>query len=76
MYVISLLYRSKGKGQGQFWKGLIPKNLFKLMLHFKSREKLHLYLFNESVSEIKVATYTILEDKKWNTKDLKSLYIY
>ena len=36
------------------------------MLHFKSSEKLQLYLFNESVSEIKVAT--MLEDKKWNTK--------
>ena len=36
------------------------------MLHFKSSEKLHLYLFTESISEIKVAT--ILEDKKWKTK--------
>lgn len=61
-----LRYRSKGKGQGQFWKRLILKNLFKLMFLFKSSEKLQLFLFTDSISEIKVAI--ILEDKKWNTK--------
>ena len=36
------------------------------MFLFKSSEKLQLFLFTDSISEIKVAI--ILEDKKWNTK--------